>query len=378
MPKQTFNAKRLLVVHAHPDDESIFTGHIIAERLAAGAEVNVLTLTRGERGKVKLEELKGLEGQLRAMGAFRSGELKVALSELQKAGSKLQHSFAGTRAFLDSGMRINGMGRPTKKNRTDEMALASASTAVIAEDIERVMNEFKPDAILTYNSKGGYGHPDHKMAHHATAMAIRHYRRQKRRAPQFWVLAEPNERFDVAIGDAKTAKFKRAALEAHSSQVSIFPETYSIGATETRYDAPERIRKATPSPLVHLLPLLTFFWAIPLGVLLGLSGTLLHSIKTTDTSEFPIGLAVALTMVASLALALRILRNSRGALYLMTASFLTTVYLLSQKQPGGEVLIVANQVGDIWVYGSMAICALIMLFPKLNPSSWRRSASGHR
>ncbi len=378
MPKQTFNAKRLLVVHAHPDDESIFTGHIIAERLAAGAEVYVLTLTRGERGKVKLEELKGLEGQLRAMGAFRSGELRVALSELQKAGSKLHHSFAGTRAFLDSGMRINGMGRPTKKNRTDEMALASASTAVIAEDIERVMNEFKPDAILTYNSKGGYGHPDHKMAHHATAMAIRHYRRQKRRAPQFWVLAEPKERFDVAIGDAKTAKFQRAALEAHSSQVSIFAETYSIGSTETRYDGPERIRKATPSPLVHLLPLLTFFWAIPLGILLGLSGTLLHSIKTTDTSEFPIGLTVALTMVASLALALRILRNSRGALYLMTASFLSTVYLLSQRQPGGEVLIVANQVGDTWVYGSMAICALIMLFPKLNPSSWRRSASGHR
>lgn len=378
MPKQTFNAKRLLVVHAHPDDESIFTGHIIAERLAAGAEVYVLTLTRGERGKVKLEELKGLEGQLRAMGAFRSGELRVALSELQKAGSKLHHSFAGTRAFLDSGMRINSMGRPTKKSRTDEMALASASTSVIAEDIERVMNEFKPDAILTYNSKGGYGHPDHKMAHHATAMAIRHYRRQKRRAPQFWVIAEPNERFDVAIGDAKTAKFKRAALEAHSSQVSIFPETYSIGSTETRYDAPERIRKATPSPLVHLLPLLTFFWAIPLGILLGLSGTLLHSVKTTDTSEFPIGLAVALTMVASLALALRILRNSRGALYLMTASFLTTVYLLSRPQPGGEVLIVANQVGDTWVYGSMAICALIMLFPKLNPSTWRQSASGHR
>jgi len=378
VPKQTFNAKRLLVVHAHPDDESIFTGHIIADRLAAGADVYVLTLTRGERGKVKLEELKGLEGQLRAMGAFRTGELKVALSELQKAGSKLQHSFAGTRAFLDSGMRINQMGRPTKKSRTDEMALAAASTAVIAEDIERVMNEFKPDAILTYNAKGGYGHPDHKMAHHATAMAIRHYRRQKKRAPQFWVLAEPKERFDVAIGDAKTAVFKRAALEAHSSQVSIFAETFSIGSTETRYDAPERIRKATPSPLVHLLPLLTFFWAIPLGVLLGLSGTLLHSIKTTDAAQFPIGLSVALTMVACLAIALRLLRNSRGALYLMTLSFIASVYWLSQEQPGGEVLIVSNQIGDTWVYGSMAICAFVMLFPRLNPGSWRRSASGHR
>jgi len=378
VPKQTFTAKRLLVVHAHPDDESIFTGHIIADRLAAGAEVYVLTLTRGERGKVKLEELKGLEGQLRAMGAFRTGELKVALSELQKAGPKLQHSFAGTRAFLDSGMRINQMGRPTKKSRTDEMALAAASTAVIAEDIERVINEFKPDAILTYNAKGGYGHPDHKMAHHATAMAIRHYRRQKKRAPQFWVLAEPKERFDVAIGDAKTAVFKRAALEAHSSQVSIFAETFSIGSTEIRYDAPEKIRKATPSPLVHLLPLLTFFWAIPLGVLLGLSGTLLHSIKTTDAAQFPIGLSVALTMVACLAVALRLLRNSRGALYLMTLSFIASVYWLSQEQPGGEVLIVSNQIGDTWVYGSMAICAFVMLFPRLNPGSWRRSASGHR
>ena len=378
MPKQSFNARRLLVVHAHPDDESLFTGHIIAERLAAGAEVYVLTLTRGERGKVKLEELKGLEGQLRAMGAFRAGELKVALSELAKAGSTLHHSFAGTRAFLDSGMRINPMGRPTKKHRTDEMALASASTAVIAEDIERVIKEFKPDAILTYNSKGGYGHPDHKMAHQATAMAIRQYRRQKRRAPQFWVIAEPNERFDVAIGDAKTAKFKRAALEAHSSQVSIYPETYSVSNTEIRYDAPEKIRKANPSPLVHLRPILTFFWAIPLGILLGLAGTLLHSVQTSNTDHFPIGLVVALTMVASLALAIRLLRNSRGALYLLTISFVSTVFALSQKQPGGEVLILGNTVGGIWAYGSTAICAIVMLFPRLRPGTWRRSASGHR
>jgi N-acetyl-1-D-myo-inositol-2-amino-2-deoxy-alpha-D-glucopyranoside deacetylase len=378
VPKQTFNAKRLLVVHAHPDDESIFTGHIIADRLAAGAEVYVLTLTRGERGKVKLEELKGLEGQLRAMGAFRTGELRVALSELEKAGPKLQHSFAGTRAFLDSGMRINQMGRPTKKSRTDEMALAAASTAVIADDIERVMNEFKPDAILTYNAKGGYGHPDHKMAHHASAMAIRHYRRQKKRAPQFWVLAEPKERFDVAIGNATTAKFKRAALEAHSSQVSIFPETFSVGSTEIRYDQAERIRKATPSPLVHLLPLLTFFWAIPLGVLLGVAGSLLHSIPMSPTDNFPIGLVVAFTMVASLAIALRLLRNSRGALYLLTMSFIATVYWLSQTQPGSDVIINGNEVGNIWAFGSAAICAFVMLFPRLNPSSWRRSASGHR
>lgn len=378
MPKQAFNPRRLLVVHAHPDDESLFSGHIIAERLAAGAEVYVLTLTRGERGKVKLEELKGLEGQLRAMGAFRAGELRVALDELRKAGSTLQHSFAGTRAFLDSGMRINAMGRPTKKHRTDEMSLASASTAVIAEDIERVIKEFKPDAILTYNSKGGYGHPDHKMAHQATAMAIRQYRRARKRAPQFWVLAEPGEHFDVAIGNQTTAKFKRAALEAHSSQVSIFAETYSVSNSEIRYDEPERIRKANPSPLVHLRPILTFFWALPLGVLLGLAGSLLHSVQVSPTDHFPIGLIVAFTMVASLALALRLLRNSRGALYLLTLSFVSTVFWLSQTQPGSDVIIYGNEVGNIWAYGSAAICGLVMLFPRLRPGTWRRSASGHR
>ena len=77
MAKATFTPKRLLVVHAHPDDESLFTGHIIAKAVADGAEVMVLTLTRGERGRMKLEELKGIEGNLAAAGAkpFTAEEL---------------------------------------------------------------------------------------------------------------------------------------------------------------------------------------------------------------------------------------------------------------------------------------------------------------
>lgn len=379
MAKPTLASKRTLIVHAHPDDESLFTGHVIADRLQAGGDVYVLTLTRGERGKMKLEELKGLEGQLASMGAFRAGELRGALDALKQAGGNLQHSFAGTRAFLDSGMRINAMGKPTKKHRIDEMSLAAAGTAVIAEDILTVIKDFKPDAVITYNSKGGFGHPDHKMAHQATAMALRQYRRaRKGKGPQFWVIAESGERFDVEIGGLKTAPFKKSALEAHASQVSIFPETYSVvRGKEIRYDSPERLRKANPSPLVLLRPLLTIFWATPLGFLLGLAGTLLHSIKTTDSTAFPIGLVVALTMVFTLTLALRLMRNSRGALYLNSLVFIATVFGW-HKQPGGEVLILGNQLGDTWAYGSIVICAVIMLFPRLHPGTWRRSASGHR
>ena len=94
MAKAIFQPQRLLIVHAHPDDESLFTGHVIADRIAAKAEVMVFTLTRGERGKVKLEELKSLEGNLAAMGAFRSGELREALA----AFGPVKHAFAGTRA----------------------------------------------------------------------------------------------------------------------------------------------------------------------------------------------------------------------------------------------------------------------------------------
>lgn len=376
MAKAKFAPKRLLIVHAHPDDESLFTGHVIADRLAAKAEVFVFTLTRGERGKVKLDELKGLEGNLAAMGSFRASELQEAL----KAYGQVQHAFAGTRAYLDSGMRINAFGKPIKPKNLDELALSAAATNVIADDIAAKIDEFKPDAVLTYNSRGGFGHPDHKAAHDATAMALRMVAKKRRgRAPQFWVIAEPRERFDAEIGNAKTAQIKKAALEAHASQVAVGAETYSVvPGKDIRYDRPERLRISSPSIFVGIRSAFTFLWAMPLGVLLALAGTMMHQVKANDAGQTPIGLIVALVMTASLAVALRLLRRSRGALYLITATLVATIFWLAQPQPGGELFIPGNDVGTIWAYGSMVICALVILFPKIQPGAWRRSSRGHR
>jgi N-acetyl-1-D-myo-inositol-2-amino-2-deoxy-alpha-D-glucopyranoside deacetylase len=376
MAKAKFAPKRLLIVHAHPDDESLFTGHVIADRLAAKAEVFVFTLTRGERGKVKLDELKGLEGNLAAMGSFRASELQEAL----KAYGQVQHAFAGTRAYLDSGMRINAFGKPIKPKNLDELALSAAATNVIADDIAAKIDEFKPDAVLTYNSRGGFGHPDHKAAHDATAMALRIVAKKRRgRAPQFWVIAEPRERFDAEIGNAKTAQIKKAALEAHASQVAVGAETYSVvPGKDIRYDRPERLRISSPSIFVGIRSAFTFLWAMPLGVLLALAGTMMHQVKANDAGQTPIGLIVALVMTASLAVALRLLRRSRGALYLITATLVATIFWLAQPQPGGELFIPGNDVGTIWAYGSMVICALVILFPKIQPGAWRRSSRGHR
>ena len=377
MAKATLNAKRLLLVHAHPDDESLFTGHLIAERVAAGAEVFVLTLTRGERGRVKLDEIKSLEGKLESMGRFRANELLNALKEY---GPGVKHAFAGTRAYQDSGMRVNIFGKPAKPRDLDEMALSAAGTQVIADDILRVLKDFKPDAVVTYNSRGGFGHPDHVLAHRATASAIRQYARSRKgRAPQMWVIAEPGERSDVSVGNASTALVKKAALEAHASQVSIQAETYSIApGKETRFDEPERFRRANPNPLVMLSPIVTILWAVPLGILMALAGTLMHQVLASNPERTPIGLIVALISVASVSLSLRLLRSSRGALYLTSITFGITVFMLAQRQAGGEVLIPANDVGNFWAFGSIAICAAIILFPQIHPSSWRKSAMGHR
>ena len=376
MAKSAFSAKKVLLVHAHPDDESLFTGHVIADRAQSGAEVMVLTLTRGERGRVKLEDLKPLEGNLASMGEFRTNELRNALAAL----GEIKHKFAGTRAYLDSGMRLNSLGKPVKPRRTDEMALSSVSTAVVADDIYQVLKEFKPDAVITYNRKGGFGHPDHKKAHEATAMALRRFSREyKSRTPKFWVIAEPGERFDAEVGGPKTAPLKKAALEAHASQVAIGPETYwLVPGREFRYDAPERLRKASTTPWLWLKPIVIALWSLPLGILLGFAGTLLHSVTAADSSRTPIGLIVALVMTFAVAVALRLLRNSRGALYLMSFTLAGTVFWLSRPTAAGDALIIDNQAGNIWVYGSLIICGLVILFPKLRPGTWAKNASGHR
>lgn len=374
MARATFSPKRLLVVHAHPDDESLSTGHILAKAVADKVDVMVLTLTRGERGRVKLEEIKSLEGDLAAMGAYREAELRNALAAL---GVK-NHKFAGTRKYLDSGMRVTPFGKGAKPKDLDELALSAVSIAVVSEDIYKTIREFKPDTVVTYNRNGGYGHPDHKMAHQATAMAIRRYAKETRRAPEFWVIAEAGERFDVAIGTPKTAAVKKSAIEAHGSQVQIFPETYSVvPGKESRFDEQERLRRSSTKPWLWVKPTLIALWSLPLGVLMAIAGTLLHDVTASDTAKTPIGLMVALTMLGALALALRTLRKSRGALYLMTLTLASTLYWMS-KQTTGDLVLGHSEADRIWRWGSLAICFVVILFPRIHPGVWRRSKSGHR
>lgn len=376
MSKPRFSPNRLLIVHAHPDDESLFTGHVIAHALRGGSEVRVVTLTRGEMGTTEVKDLEYLNEDSQAMALFREQELSQSL----QAFPGVEHRYLGQRAYRDSGMRINAWGKVGKPRKLDEMSLSAAGTSVVGEDIASEIKDFKPDVVLTYDSKGGYGHPDHKAAHAAVAWAIRHLAK-KRIRPQLWEIVEPGKSFDVEFGDEETAEVKRAALLAHSSQIEISgDEIVYNGKTRMLLTDTERLRKTSPSPLLQLKPVLTYLWAVPTGILVGIAGTLLH--RSVDGSGFPIGLVVALSMVGSLALALRMLRNSRGALYLMSFSLIATVFLMAQRQPGGELFITTelggnffDSVGNLWAYGSIVLVGLIMVFPQLRGSAWKQQAN---
>jgi N-acetyl-1-D-myo-inositol-2-amino-2-deoxy-alpha-D-glucopyranoside deacetylase len=161
---------RVLFVHAHPDDETITTGGTIAALVSEGAEVMVLTATRGEGGEVIPAELKHLEGDRTGLAKVREQEIAEAMRAL---GVRM-HAFLGgtTRIFEDSGMEWgpDGHARPASGMVND--ALCAADVTTVARHIAAVIDALQPHAVVTYAANGGYGHPDHVRVHEATTAAI--------------------------------------------------------------------------------------------------------------------------------------------------------------------------------------------------------------
>ncbi|WP_079429624.1 N-acetyl-1-D-myo-inositol-2-amino-2-deoxy-alpha-D-glucopyranoside deacetylase [Streptomyces katrae] len=149
-------ARRLLLVHAHPDDESINNGVTMAKYAAEGAHVALVTCTLGEEGEVIPPELAHLAPDRDdTLGPFRVGELAAAMKELGVA----DHRFlGGAGRFRDSGM----MGAP-QNARPGSFWATGVDEA--AGHLVAVIRELRPQVLVTYDPDGGYGHPDHIQAH---------------------------------------------------------------------------------------------------------------------------------------------------------------------------------------------------------------------
>ena len=155
--------KSLLLVHAHPDDETINNGATMAMYAAAGYNVTLVTCTRGEEGEILVPELAHLSADKEdGLAAIREVELANAMKAL---GVK-DHRFLGAPAhrYRDSGM----MGTEPN-NRADVFWQADLDSA--AGELVKIIYEVKPHVLVTYDDFGGYGHPDHIQAHRVAMRA---------------------------------------------------------------------------------------------------------------------------------------------------------------------------------------------------------------
>ncbi len=239
-------ARRLLLVHAHPDDESINNGATMARYAAEGAHVTLVTCTLGELGEVIPPELRHLTGS--ELGEHRLGELTAAMREL---GVTDFRRLGGPGRYRDSGM----MGLP---ENDDPAAFWQADVDEAARHLLQVIREVRPQVLVTYDDHGGYGHPDHIQAHRVAMRAADlaadagcaipkiYWNRVPRTVAEdaFARLQEDlpslpftktatvddvpgvvdDERITTVIDGTAYAAAKTAAMSAHATQIEVAPD----------------------------------------------------------------------------------------------------------------------------------------------------------
>jgi LmbE family N-acetylglucosaminyl deacetylase len=144
----------LLAVFAHPDDESFGPGGTLAKYAAEGAAVHLICATRGEAGESDAPNPDACED----LACQREQELRCATSILGLADVHLLD-------YRDSGMA----GSPANQH---PRALAQADPDVVAGEVADLMRRLRPQAVITFDPFGGYGHPDHIAMHRATVAAF--------------------------------------------------------------------------------------------------------------------------------------------------------------------------------------------------------------
>lgn len=172
--------QRLLLVHAHPDDESINNGATMAKYVAEGRGVTLVTCTLGEEGEILVPHLAHLAAdQEDGLGHHRIDELAAAM----KALGVTDHRFLGGPGhYRDSGMEWDETGHARAKATVREDTFWKADLTEAANLLVEIIREVRPQVLVTYDEFGNYGHPDHVQAHRvamygAALAAVPSYRR---------------------------------------------------------------------------------------------------------------------------------------------------------------------------------------------------------
>ena len=230
----------LLLVHAHPDDESIGTGATMAKYAAEGTRVTLVTCTLGEIGEIIPPDLRHFLPD--ELGHYRIGELEAACEAL----GVTDHRFLGGAGhYRDSGM----MGM---EENEDPRCFWQASLDEAASLLAAIIDEVAPSVIVTYDANGFYGHPDHIQAHrvawrarelaasssrfYATAMPASAARAAASLPQDSWFMpvadvtanTVPDAEVTTSVDGSAYLDAKIAAMTAHATQVTVDGSYYAL------------------------------------------------------------------------------------------------------------------------------------------------------
>ncbi len=374
----------MLFVHAHPDDESITTGGTIALLVARGSQVTVVTCTRGELGEVIPADLAGLEGDGAALATVRTGELAAALAAL----GVVDHRFLGEpsarwverepRRYTDSGMRWGANGAEPAESLAPD-ALCAADLGEVAADLATVIDAVKPGAVISYDSNGGYGHPDHVRAHAAARRAANVM------GVPFWTVDTDAETSSLRVDVSAVLDRKTAALTAHRTQIVVEGERFSLSSGPSRpIDRTEgftRVHSAAPGVVPwsdQSVAIRVSVWVLAaiVGAALGGIAVVNHQFAPQILGGTPpIGIILSLLIITSLLVGLRIVFSGRAVTGCAALGLLVAIGLLSVRSTGGSVLVPANAAGYALTYGSLVIVGLVLAWPNFGTFSRDRLGS---
>jgi N-acetyl-1-D-myo-inositol-2-amino-2-deoxy-alpha-D-glucopyranoside deacetylase len=231
--------RSLLLVHAHPDDESIATGATMAKYAAEGARVTLVTCTLGELGEIIPPDLRHLFPD--ELGQHRIVELDRACAAL----GVTDHRFLGGEGrYRDSGM----MGLP---DNDDPRCFWRANLEEAADALAKVIDEVAADVIVTYDANGFYGHPDHIQAHrvtmraheltgqaaklYATALPRSVLAKAAELPADSWFMKNtdlsvgvPDDQVTTEIDATRYLDAKRDAMRAHETQLTVDGDYFAL------------------------------------------------------------------------------------------------------------------------------------------------------
>jgi len=370
------SAERILFVHAHPDDESITTGGTIATLVADGAAVTVLTCTRGELGEVIPADLQYLLESPEALGAYREGELAAAMRAL----GVTDHRWLGDadarwidlepRRYLDSGMRWGASGTAEALDLSDERSLSAAPVSAVTADIAAVIADIDATAVISYDARGGYGHPDHVRAHDAAQRAA-----EVMGVPYYEVVTDAGGAIVVDV--APVAAQKRAALAAHRTQLTLDGNAFALSnGVSQPIGVTESFRRVSVEVVPETVPFReqTVGVKIGVGILVlafgGIVGALMTAVHQSSAMVgdivVPWGLILSVLAMVAYIVGLRVLTGSRVLAILATVGIMGATAYLASPTVGGSVIVPANIAGVIWTFLPAVVIAIVVAWPNMS------------